>query len=132
LAGQWWRTPVIPLLGGRGRQISEFEASLVYRVSSRTPRTAQGNPVSKKKKGGGSNINKRQVDQNENVQAEKKVGVGWGTLGCESIGDHCWRALAACISSVFLLPPGGGLGSVSLAESYIGHFHCLAISPLQA
>jgi hypothetical protein len=34
-------------LGGRGRQISEFEASLVYRVSSRTVRTAQRNPVLK-------------------------------------------------------------------------------------
>jgi hypothetical protein len=28
-------------LGGRGRQISEFEASLVYRVSSRTARAIQ-------------------------------------------------------------------------------------------
>jgi hypothetical protein len=37
-------------LGGRGRQISEFEASLVYRVSSRTVRAIQKNPVSKKKK----------------------------------------------------------------------------------
>jgi hypothetical protein len=37
-------------LGGRGRWISEFEASLVYRVSSRTPRTIQRNPVSKKQK----------------------------------------------------------------------------------
>jgi hypothetical protein len=37
-------------LGGRGRQISEFEASLVYRVSSRTARATQRNPVSKKKK----------------------------------------------------------------------------------
>jgi hypothetical protein len=36
-------------LGGRGRQISEFEASLVYKVSSRTARTAQRNPVSKNK-----------------------------------------------------------------------------------
>jgi hypothetical protein len=35
---------------GRGRQISEFEASLVYRVSSRTVRAIQKNPVSKKKK----------------------------------------------------------------------------------
>jgi hypothetical protein len=35
-------------LGGRGRWISEFEASLDYRVSSRTARTAQRNPVSKK------------------------------------------------------------------------------------
>ena len=37
-------------MGGRGRQISEFEASLVYRVSSRTARATQRNPVSKKKK----------------------------------------------------------------------------------
>jgi hypothetical protein len=36
-------------LGGRGRQISEFEASLVYKVSSRTARATQRNPVSKKK-----------------------------------------------------------------------------------
>jgi hypothetical protein len=37
-------------LGGRGRQISEFEASLVYRVSSRTARATQKNHVSKTKK----------------------------------------------------------------------------------
>jgi hypothetical protein len=36
-------------LGGRGRQISEFEASLVYRVSSRIARATQRNPVSKSK-----------------------------------------------------------------------------------
>jgi hypothetical protein len=34
-------------LGGRGRQISEFKASLVYKVSSRTARATQRNPVSK-------------------------------------------------------------------------------------
>jgi hypothetical protein len=34
-------------LGGRGRWSSEFEASLVYRVSSRTARAIQRNPVSK-------------------------------------------------------------------------------------
>jgi hypothetical protein len=34
-------------LGGRGRQISEFEASLVYRVSSRTAGAAQRYPVLK-------------------------------------------------------------------------------------
>jgi hypothetical protein len=34
-------------LGGRGRRISEFEASLVYRVSSRTARAIQRNPVLK-------------------------------------------------------------------------------------
>jgi hypothetical protein len=37
-------------LGGRGRWISEFEASLVYKVSSRTARATQRNPVSKKQK----------------------------------------------------------------------------------
>jgi hypothetical protein len=36
-------------LGGRGRRISEFEASLVYRVSSRTARATQRNPVSENK-----------------------------------------------------------------------------------
>jgi hypothetical protein len=37
-------------LGGRGRQISEFEASLVYKVSSRTARTIHRNPISKNQK----------------------------------------------------------------------------------
>jgi hypothetical protein len=37
-------------LGGRGRRISELEASLVYRVSSRTARAIQRNPVSKNQK----------------------------------------------------------------------------------
>jgi hypothetical protein len=36
-------------LGGKGRQISEFEASLVYRMSSRTARATQRNLVSKTK-----------------------------------------------------------------------------------
>jgi hypothetical protein len=37
-------------LGGRGKQIYELEASLVYKVSSRTARTAQRNPVLKNQK----------------------------------------------------------------------------------
>jgi hypothetical protein len=37
-------------LGGRGRQISEFEASLVYRVNSRIARATQRDPVSKNQK----------------------------------------------------------------------------------
>jgi len=43
----------MPLIPARGRQRqadSEFEASLLYRVSSRTARATQRNPVSKKKK----------------------------------------------------------------------------------
>jgi hypothetical protein len=36
--------------GGRGRQISEFEVSLVYKVSSRIARATQRNPALKKTK----------------------------------------------------------------------------------
>jgi hypothetical protein len=43
----WWCTPLIPAL--RRQRISEFEASLVYKVSSRTARAIQRNPVSKTK-----------------------------------------------------------------------------------
>jgi hypothetical protein len=35
-------------LGGRGRQISEFKTSLVYRMNSRTARATQRNPVLKR------------------------------------------------------------------------------------
>ena len=45
-ARQWWRTPLIPALG-RQRQISEFEASLVYMVNSRRASATPRIPVSK-------------------------------------------------------------------------------------
>ena len=48
-------------LGARGRQISEFEASMVYRVSSRTVRTTQRNPVLKNK-------TKQKTKQNKKVK----------------------------------------------------------------
>lgn len=36
---------LIPALGGRSRRISELEANLVYRVSSRVARATQRSPV---------------------------------------------------------------------------------------
>jgi hypothetical protein len=42
--------PLIPALRRQRQAISEFEASLVYKVSSRTARVIQRNPVSKKPK----------------------------------------------------------------------------------
>jgi hypothetical protein len=53
-------------LGGRDRWISEFEASLVYKVSSRTARATQRNPVSKNKnknKNQGLHEFQRQMDE---------------------------------------------------------------------
>jgi hypothetical protein len=49
-------------LGGRGRQISEMEANLVYRVSSRTARATQRNLVS----------NKQQQKERERKKKERK------------------------------------------------------------
>jgi hypothetical protein len=42
--------PLIPALGRQRQQISKFKASLVYRVSSRTARATQRNPVKNKTK----------------------------------------------------------------------------------
>jgi hypothetical protein len=60
----WWRT-CSQHSGGRGRQISEFEVSLVYKVSSRTARVTQGNPVSKKQK-------RKEKNRNEKKKKERK------------------------------------------------------------
>jgi hypothetical protein len=54
--------------GGRGRPISEFEASLVYKVSSRTARAIQRNPVSNKTK-----QNKTKHTKNTNKQTNKQT-----------------------------------------------------------
>jgi hypothetical protein len=54
-------------LGGRGRQISEFEASLVYRVSSRTARATQKNPVLKNK------TKQNKTKQNKTKTKKKKT-----------------------------------------------------------
>ena len=52
-------------MGGKGRWISELEASLVYRVSSRTARAIQRNPISKKKK------NKKKKKKKKTKQKKK-------------------------------------------------------------
>jgi hypothetical protein len=64
-------------LGGRGRQISEFKASLVYRVSSRTARATQRNPVSKKQKTNKKDVLKDKVANG--CKPEETLFLTWHT-----------------------------------------------------
>jgi hypothetical protein len=70
-------------LGGRGRQISEFEASLVYKVSSRTARAIQRNPVSKTK------IKKKKLKKKPTKNGMKKTSIISATGSLQDTGkDH--------------------------------------------
>jgi hypothetical protein len=66
-------------LGGRGRWISEFEASLVYKVSSRTARATQKNPVLK---------NKNKNKQNKNKKQTKPAGHGGKHFQSQYLGGR--------------------------------------------
>ena len=63
-------------LGGRGTQISEFEASLVYKVNSRSARAIQRNPVLKKTKNQNpkKNNNKKKDIKFKKVKVVEKLG----------------------------------------------------------
>jgi hypothetical protein len=79
----WWCTPLIPALRGRGRRISEFEASLVYRVSSRTARATQRNPVSKNTKPNQTKPNQTKPNQPTN-QTKNQPKNQFKTKQCSS------------------------------------------------
>jgi hypothetical protein len=73
-------------LGGRGKQISEFEASLVYRVSSRTARATQRNPVSQTNK----QTNKKErnpvlKNQQNKTKQNKKPRITLGQLSNKTL-----------------------------------------------
>jgi hypothetical protein len=59
-------------LGGRGRWISEFQDSLVYRVSSRTARATQRNPVLKHQNKTKTKQKQQQQNNNNNNNKKKK------------------------------------------------------------
>jgi hypothetical protein len=68
-------------LGGRGKQFSEFEDSLVYRVSSRTARATQRNPVSKENR----------TEQNKTKQKLNKDVMFYNCRGLTKIVLHRLR-----------------------------------------
>jgi hypothetical protein len=76
-------------LGGRGRQISEVEASLVYRVSSRTVRATQKNPVSKKQK------TKKQKKQTKNKPKNKQTNKQKDCINLEKVCNK--RIILICL-----------------------------------
>jgi hypothetical protein len=71
----WWRAHLYSQhLGDRGGWISEFEASLVYRVSSRTARATQRNPVSKKNQKTKKTKNKNKTKKIIYIVGEQEYG----------------------------------------------------------
>ena len=64
--------------GGRGRRISKFEASLVYKVSSRTAKAIQRNSWIKTKK----TKNKKKKPKTKNKQTNKQTGGKFFILSC--------------------------------------------------
>jgi hypothetical protein len=82
-------------LGDRSRWISEFEASLVYRVSFRTARATQRNPVSKQTN---KQTNKQNQKKKEKKKKKRKQAMGWGgdilseTAGRRNGMKNCGRA----------------------------------------
>ena len=59
-------------MGGRDRRIYDFEASLVYKVNSRTARVIQKSPVSEKKKKKKKKKKKERKKKERNVLLFKK------------------------------------------------------------
>jgi hypothetical protein len=97
---------------GRGRQISEFEASLVYRVSFRTAKTTQRNPVSNKTKQNktkNNNNNKIKTKNNSNNNNKQKQNPRLSSIAEQA--RKTW-------SLHQLLPPGSCPISIPILTSF--------------
>jgi hypothetical protein len=72
-------------------QISEFSGSLVYRVSSRTARAIQRNPVSKKQNKTKQNKTKQNKKRKkEIIDKRRSCAVSAGPCLKIAIALHCW------------------------------------------
>ena len=81
-------------LGGRDRQISEFVASLVYRVSSRTAKSTQRNPASKTKQ---KNYLRDKMGVTEDVDNKFKAVFHYNILTINSQQQlFTWPCLVIC------------------------------------
>jgi hypothetical protein len=80
-------------LGGRGRRISKFKASLVYRVSSRTARAIQRNPVLEKKKEKKRKEKKRKEKKRKEKKRKEKKRKGTNNNGIRCFSGMVLRVL---------------------------------------
>ena len=69
--------PALGRLGGRGKQISEFESSLVYRVSSRTARAEQRTLSRKTKKKKKKKKKRKEKEKKGKKKAKKLKTARW-------------------------------------------------------
>jgi hypothetical protein len=67
--------PLTPVLGVRGRRISEFEAGPVYKMSSRTARVTQRNLILKNKKHKTKQTTNKQRNKKKPLQNKPKQSV---------------------------------------------------------
>ena len=70
----WYIYPVKDY--SRGRQISEFKGSLLYRVISRSDRAIQGDPILKKTK-----TKNKQTNKNKQIKTNKKRSLSYSKWG---------------------------------------------------
>jgi hypothetical protein len=108
-------------LGGRGRQISEFEASLVYRVSSRTVRARQRNPFSKKQ-----NQNETKQQQQQKKTFPHKIVC---PLNTNSTLPHVPKQLPSYILSMNLTAQEPRINETILYVSFETWLDSLVLSP---
>ena len=79
-------------LGGRGRRISEFEASLVYRVSSRIARATQRTCLEK--------TNKQKKCKRQKIKHERELQVDLFSTGTKSLPLVIYRLWLPLVSRV--------------------------------
>jgi hypothetical protein len=82
-------------LKNTGRRISEFEASLVYRVNSRTARDTQRNPVLKNQK-----KKKKKKKRILSISLETKSSLVWSSqIGLKQLAGKPQGFLCFCLPS---------------------------------
>ena len=88
-------------LGGRGRRISEFEASLVYRVSSRTARAIQKKTLSQKNQ---TKSNKQSNKQTKEIVVNYKgIPTATSTVSFQStVAEGQWLFVWFCFKELAL------------------------------